>query len=66
MFVLNWVEIKMRKQKSGVIKRILKDHFDGFWKLHFTLFPSAYRADIEETVLKAIRCGTRDLRVCTI
>lgn len=24
----------MGKRKSGVIKRILEEHFDGFWKLH--------------------------------
>jgi hypothetical protein len=51
----------MSKQKSGIIKRILKDHFDGFWKIHSTLFPQKYRNDIEETVQKAIRCGTTDL-----
>jgi hypothetical protein len=51
----------MSTQKSGVIKRILKDHFDGFWRMHSTLFPSSYRADIEENVLKAIQWGTRDL-----
>jgi hypothetical protein len=51
----------MTKQNSGIIKRMLRDHFDGFWKMHSTLFPERYRKDIEETVQKAIRCGTRDL-----
>jgi len=51
----------MSKQGSGVIKNILKDHFDGFWKLNERRFPEAYREDIKETVEKAIHCGTRDL-----
>ena len=46
---------------SGVIKRILKDHFDGFWQLHSTRFPESYREDIKETVLKTIRCGSSDV-----
>lgn len=45
----------------GIIKRILKDHFDGFRQFHQNLFPAAYRKDIEETVLKAMRCGSSDL-----
>lgn len=51
----------MEKGNSGVIKRILKDHFDGFWKIHSDLFPASYREDIKETVEKAIRCGSSDL-----
>lgn len=51
----------MGKQKSGVIKQILKDHFDGFWKLHADSFPKSYQEDIKETVNKAIRCSTTDL-----
>lgn len=30
----------MSKQGSGVIKTILKDHFDGFWKLNERRFLS--------------------------
>ncbi|MCO7127380.1 transposase zinc-binding domain-containing protein [Sporolactobacillus shoreicorticis] len=51
----------MVKRSSGIIKRILKDHFDGFWKFHSDLFPESYREDIKETVQKTIKCGTRDL-----
>ncbi|TCP29009.1 hypothetical protein EV207_11343 [Scopulibacillus darangshiensis] len=51
----------MCKRKSRRIKQILKEYFDGFWKLHSELFPASYRNDIEETVRKTIRCGTRDL-----
>ena len=51
----------MQFDHRGVIKRIFKDHFDGFWKLHQGRFPAAYRQDIEETVQKAMRCGSRDL-----
>ncbi|MGF6948187.1 hypothetical protein QF028_000692 [Neobacillus sp. B4I6] len=29
----------MSKQKSGIIKQILKDHFDGYWKIHSDRFP---------------------------
>jgi hypothetical protein len=47
--------------KGGVVKQILKDHFDGFWKMHFDLFPEEMRKDIEETVLKSMRCGSMDL-----
>ena len=50
----------MNKHESGVIKRILKEHFDGFWKMNEGRFPETYRDDIKETVEKAIRCGTRD------
>ncbi|MFA9559290.1 hypothetical protein ACERII_18420 [Evansella sp. AB-rgal1] len=39
------------KQSSGVIKKILKDHFDGFWKLHHNRFPNQYQNDIQEAVL---------------
>lgn len=52
---------RMGQEKSGVIKRILKDHFDGFWKMHSGVFPESYREDIKETVEKAIKCGTADL-----
>lgn len=48
-------------RNSGVIKQILKDHFDGFWKIHSDLFPTEYREHIKETVEKTIRCGTTDL-----
>ncbi|KAF0825384.1 hypothetical protein KIS1582_0691, partial [Cytobacillus firmus] len=51
----------MGKGNSGVIKQILKDHFDGFWRMHSVRFPETYREDIKETVEKAIRCGTSDL-----
>ena len=44
-----------------VIKRILKDHFDGFWRLHEEKFPAVYRYEIEETVQTAIQCDTRDV-----
>jgi hypothetical protein len=50
----------MVKANSGIIKRILKDHFDGFWKMNLNRFPESFREDIKETVEKAIRCGTRD------
>lgn len=50
-----------RKHNSGVIKQMLKEHFDGFWKMHYDVFPSDYREDIKEAVEKTIRCGTRDL-----
>lgn len=49
------------KRKSGVIKQILKDHFDGYWYLHSEKYPSSFRDDIKETVRKTIRCGTVDL-----
>lgn len=51
----------MGKQRSGIIKQILKDHFDGFWKLNDWRFPKSYRDDIKETVEKAMRCGSSDL-----
>ncbi|MCQ6282150.1 transposase zinc-binding domain-containing protein [Bacillus sp. EB600] len=51
----------MSKVKSGVIKQILKDHFDGFWRMQSDRFPESYREDIKETVEKAIRCRTSDL-----
>lgn len=51
----------MDSKKSGVVKRILKDHFDGFWKLHAHLFPKSLQGDIEETVLKSLRCSSSDL-----
>jgi hypothetical protein len=40
---------------------VLKDHFHGFWEMHSGLFPESLRKDIEETVQKSIRCGTKDL-----
>ncbi|MCJ7843450.1 hypothetical protein MUB24_21750 [Lederbergia sp. NSJ-179] len=51
----------MSRQKSGIIKHILKDHFDGFSKMNDYRFPKSYRKDMKETVEKAMRCGTRDL-----
>lgn len=51
----------MSQANSGIIKRILKDHFDGYWKMHSDLFPESYREDIKETVEKAIRCVTRGM-----
>lgn len=51
----------MGRGNDGVIKRILKDHFAGFWYLHERLFPASYREDIKETVLKTIKCRSSDL-----
>lgn len=51
----------MKTKNSGVIKQILKDHFDGYWTMYGHNYPKSYRDDIKETVLKAIRCGTTDL-----
>ncbi len=51
----------MKGRGSGVIKQILKDHFSGFWEMHDSLFPAAYREYIKETVEKTIKCGTRDM-----
>jgi len=48
-------------KKRGIIKQILKDHFDGFWYLNDYRFPKEMQKDIQETVQKAIRCGTKDL-----
>lgn len=48
-------------KKKGVVREILKDHFQGFWQLHAGRFPKELRKDIEETVEKAVRCGTRDM-----
>lgn len=48
-------------KKNGVVQRILKDHFDGYWKLHARLFPEELQPDIKETVEKAMSCGTSDL-----
>jgi len=62
MFV---VELKgtdlLMTRKSGVIKQILKEHFDGYWKMYSNTYPESYRNDIKEAVEKAIRCGTADL-----
>ena len=51
----------MGYQGSGVIKRILKDHFAGFWEFHSDKFPESFRDDIYETVQKTIRCRTKDM-----
>lgn len=51
----------MDSKRSGVVKRILKDHFDGFWKLNAHRFPKTLQGDIEETVLKSLRCSSSDL-----
>ncbi|WP_161974881.1 IS91 family transposase [Bacillus timonensis] len=51
----------MMKRDSGVIKQILKEHFDGYWKMFSNTYPVSYRDDIKEAVEKAIRCGTADL-----
>lgn len=48
-------------KKRGIIKQILKEHFDGFWYLHANQFPKEIQKNIQETVEKAIRCGTKDL-----
>ncbi|CRK84783.1 hypothetical protein [Neobacillus massiliamazoniensis] len=42
----------MNQPRSGIIKRILKDHFDGFWKMHSDRFPESYREDIKENEAK--------------
>jgi hypothetical protein len=51
----------MGQEKIGVIKRILKDHFDGFRKIHSGVLPASFREDIKETIEKAIKRGTADL-----
>ena len=51
----------MTKRGSGVIKKILKDHFKGFWELNNYRFPEKFRNDIKDTVEKAIKCGTGDM-----
>ena len=51
----------MEFNHRGIIKRILQDHFGGFWSFHANRFPASYRQDIEETVQKALRCGTKDM-----
>lgn len=48
-------------QNSGIIKKILRDHFDGFWYIHEHRFPKEYREDIKETVLKTLKCGSKEL-----
>ena len=50
---------KMQFDHRGIIKRILKDHFDGFWRMNEEAFPAQYRQDILETVQKALRCGKK-------
>lgn len=50
-----------KHKKRGIIKQILKDHFDGYWYLNDYRIPKEIRNDILETVKKAIRCGTKDL-----
>ncbi|MGJ9381853.1 hypothetical protein [Salipaludibacillus sp. CF4.18] len=44
-------------KNGGVIKKILWDHFAGFWVMHDNRFPKDYRNDIYETVDKAMKCG---------
>jgi hypothetical protein len=51
----------MSHTKSGTIKRILKDHFDGYWKMHSDLFPESFREDIKETVDGYGACHARIL-----
>ncbi|MFB4165675.1 transposase zinc-binding domain-containing protein, partial [Alteribacillus sp. JSM 102045] len=50
-----------KRKNQGVIKKMLKDHFDGFWRLHERRFPKSHRADVKETEEKAIKCGSRDI-----
>jgi hypothetical protein len=50
-----------KQKKRGIVRQVLKDHFHGFWQMHSGLFPESLRKDIEETVQKSIRCGTKDL-----
>ena len=40
----------MQFDHRGIIKRILKDHFNGFWEMNEEAFPAQYRKDILETV----------------
>ncbi|MEK4230503.1 transposase zinc-binding domain-containing protein [Solibacillus sp. FSL H8-0538] len=51
----------MQFDHRGIIKRMLNDHFDGFWRMNQEAFPAAYRQDILETVQKTIRCGSKDM-----
>jgi len=51
----------MEFNNRGIIKRILQDHFIGFWEFHKEKFPESYRKDIEETIQKTIRCGSKSL-----
>ncbi|UTR14298.1 transposase [Salipaludibacillus sp. LMS25] len=48
-------------KNGGVIKKILWDHFAGFWEIQDHRFPKDYQNDIYETVDKAMKCGSRDL-----
>lgn len=48
-------------KKKGTVKKILKDHFHGFWQMHAESYPESVRKSIEETVQKAMKCGSRDL-----
>ncbi|MBM7587274.1 hypothetical protein JOC86_003847 [Bacillus pakistanensis] len=41
----------MSRQGSGIIKCILKDHFDGFWKLNEARFSESYQHDLKETII---------------
>lgn len=34
-----------QKQTGGVIKQILKDHFCGFWKMHYDLIPARHKGN---------------------
>ncbi len=52
---------KKTQKKKGIIKAIWKDHFAGFWEFHADVFPKELQGDIQETVLKAIRCGTKNM-----
>ncbi|MCY9667015.1 hypothetical protein M5X11_19100 [Paenibacillus alginolyticus] len=40
-------------KKKGMVKKILKDHFPGFWLMHAETYPESVRKSIEETVHKA-------------
>ena len=51
----------MKFDYLGVINRILRGHFDGFWRLYQEKFLVASRHDIEEMIQKAIRCDSRNV-----
>lgn len=53
--------MKMGTKGIGVIKKILKDHFAGFWEFHHNRFPESFQHDIKETVEKTIGCGSTDI-----
>lgn len=50
-----------KSYKKGIVKKILKDHFHGYWEMNKDTYPEVYRESIEDNVRKAIRCGTQDL-----